>query len=99
MRCRHVFRAHPAEVQSQAMTPAFSHEACSFFLITGAWVVHHCARRTTTDLPWAFREHEGPPRPPGPLTGWNIGDIRRTMNIAALPTGDEKQWYQWLWAN
>lgn len=33
------------------------------------------------------------------LTGWNIGDIRRTMNIAALPTGDEKKWYQRLWAN
>jgi len=33
------------------------------------------------------------------LTGWNIGDIRQTMNIAALPTGDGKKWYQHLWVN
>jgi hypothetical protein len=33
------------------------------------------------------------------LTGWNIGDIRKTMNIAALPVGDEKKWYQRLWNN
>ena len=33
------------------------------------------------------------------LTGWNIGEIRKTMNIASLPTSDEKKWYQRLWAN
>ena len=33
------------------------------------------------------------------LTGWNIGEIRKAMNIAALPTGEEKKWYQRLWAN
>lgn len=33
------------------------------------------------------------------LTGWNIGDIRKAMNIAALPTSDDKKWYQRLWAN
>lgn len=33
------------------------------------------------------------------LTGWNIGEIRKTMNIAALPAGDEKKWYQRLWNN
>jgi hypothetical protein len=33
------------------------------------------------------------------LTGWNIGEIRKTMNIAALPVGDEKKWYQRLWNN
>ncbi len=33
------------------------------------------------------------------LTGWNIGEIRKAMNIAALPTSDEKQWYQRLWNN
>ena len=33
------------------------------------------------------------------LTGWNIHDIRDTMNIASLPPGDEKKWYQRLWAN
>lgn len=33
------------------------------------------------------------------LTGWNIGDIRKAMNIAALPTSDEKKWYQRLWNN
>ncbi len=33
------------------------------------------------------------------LTGWNIGEIRRTMNIAALPTSAGKKWYQQLWAN
>lgn len=33
------------------------------------------------------------------LTGWNIGDIRKAMNIASLPTGEEKKWYRRLWAN
>ncbi len=33
------------------------------------------------------------------LTGWNIGEIRRSMNIAAVPVGDEKKWYQRLWKN
>lgn len=33
------------------------------------------------------------------LTGWNIGEIRKQMNIAALPTNTERKWYQQLWAN
>lgn len=33
------------------------------------------------------------------LTGWNIGEIRKAMNIASLPTSDEKKWYQRLWNN
>lgn len=33
------------------------------------------------------------------LTGWNIGEIRKAMNITALPTSDNKKWYQRLWAN
>jgi hypothetical protein len=33
------------------------------------------------------------------LTGWNIGEIRKSMHIAALPIGEEKKWYQRLWAN
>jgi len=33
------------------------------------------------------------------LTGWNIGDIRRTMNIETALAPIEKQWYQRLWAN
>lgn len=31
------------------------------------------------------------------LTGWNIEDIRKAMNIAALPLPEEKKWYQRLW--
>jgi hypothetical protein len=33
------------------------------------------------------------------LTGWNIGEIRKSMDIAALPTSDNKKWYQQLWVN
>lgn len=33
------------------------------------------------------------------LTGWNIGDIRRTMNIETASAPIEKQWYQRLWVN
>lgn len=33
------------------------------------------------------------------LTGWNIGDIRKMMNIASVPAGEEKKWYQRLWTN
>jgi len=31
------------------------------------------------------------------LTGWNIGEIRKTMNIASLPMNEEKKWYHYLW--
>lgn len=33
------------------------------------------------------------------LTGWNIGDIRRTMNIETASVPIEKPWYQRLWSN
>ncbi len=33
------------------------------------------------------------------LTGWNISNIRKTMNIASLPAGEEKKWYQRLWTH
>jgi hypothetical protein len=33
------------------------------------------------------------------LTGWNIGDIRKQMNIVSLPVNEEKKWYQRLWTN
>ena len=33
------------------------------------------------------------------LTGWNIGDIRRTMHIETASAPIEKQWYRRLWAN
>jgi hypothetical protein len=33
------------------------------------------------------------------LTGWNIGDIRRTMNIETALPPIEKKWYQRLWNN
>jgi hypothetical protein len=33
------------------------------------------------------------------LTGWNIGEIRKSMNIASLPFVEEKKWYQRLWNN
>ncbi len=31
------------------------------------------------------------------LTGWNIGDIRKAMNLSALPTSNGRKWYQKLW--
>lgn len=31
------------------------------------------------------------------LTGWNLEDIRRTMNIDALPVATPQKWYQRLW--
>jgi hypothetical protein len=31
------------------------------------------------------------------LTGWNIHDIRRAMNLAARPLNDPKKWYERLW--
>ncbi len=33
------------------------------------------------------------------LTGWNIDDIRRTMNIETASASIEKRWYQRLWSN
>ncbi len=33
------------------------------------------------------------------LTGWNIGEIRKAMNIAAVSLPEEKKWYQRLWAD
>jgi hypothetical protein len=31
------------------------------------------------------------------LTGWNINDIRKEMNLAARPVNDPKKWYERLW--
>lgn len=33
------------------------------------------------------------------LTGWPIGDIRKSMSIPPLPVSDETTWYQRLWGN
>ncbi|HMS82409.1 MAG TPA: DUF2330 domain-containing protein [Nitrospira sp.] len=33
------------------------------------------------------------------LTGWNIGQIRKAMNLASIPIEEEKKWYQRLWVN
>ena len=33
------------------------------------------------------------------LTGWNIGEIRKAMNLASFPAGEDKKWYQRLWTN
>ena len=33
------------------------------------------------------------------LTGWNIGAIRKAMNLATSPEGTVRKWYQQLWAN
>ena len=33
------------------------------------------------------------------LTGWNIGEIRKAMNLVAWSGGDDRKWYQRLWAN
>ena len=33
------------------------------------------------------------------LTGWNIGAIRKAMNLASSPEGNVRKWYQQLWAN
>jgi hypothetical protein len=33
------------------------------------------------------------------LTGWNIGEIRKTMNIETASAPIDKKWYQRLWVN
>lgn len=33
------------------------------------------------------------------LTRWNIGVIRKAMNLASSPEGKVRKWYQQLWAN
>ena len=33
------------------------------------------------------------------LTGWNIAEIRKTMNLAAFPKDEDRTWYQRLWTN
>jgi hypothetical protein len=33
------------------------------------------------------------------LTGWQIGEIRRAMNLVSTPLIEEKKWYQRLWSN
>lgn len=33
------------------------------------------------------------------LTGWNIGEVRKAMNLTSWPSGEEKKWYQRLWTN
>ena len=53
----------------------------------------HCLLAT------AAQPYEGEVQTLAMLTGWNIGDIRRTMKIETASALIEKQWYQRLWAN
>ena len=52
-------------------------------------------------LPTAYRQqlrerYEKEAQTLATLTGWNIGDIRRTMHIETASALIEKQWYQRL---
>jgi len=33
------------------------------------------------------------------LTGWNIGEIRKAMNLGVRPVNDQKKWYERLWSD
>jgi hypothetical protein len=33
------------------------------------------------------------------LTGWNISEIRKAMNLAARPVNDQRKWYERLWSD
>ena len=33
------------------------------------------------------------------LTGWNIGETRKAMNLGVRPVNDQKKWYERLWSD
>ena len=52
----------------------------------------------------AYREqldgrHEQQAQTLATLTGWNITEIRKAMNLAARPVQDQRTWYERLWIN
>jgi hypothetical protein len=55
--------------------------------------------QTAEPVPWLRERYEREAQTLVTLTGWNIGEIRKSMNIASLPISEEKKWYQQLWAN
>lgn len=65
-----------------------------FCFLTGAFELAATAYRQQ------LRErYENEAQTLAPLTGGNIGEIRKQMNIATLPVDNEKKWYQRLWNN
>ena len=54
---------------------------------------------STAHRPQLRDRYEREAQPLASPTVWNIADIRKSMNIASWPTGDEKKWYQRLWGN
>lgn len=69
------------------------------YILRHAWTGADSCAAATTYRQQLRERHEREAQTLASLTGWDIEDIRQTMHIASRPVGDEKKWYQRLWAN
>ncbi|MEP7151342.1 MAG: DUF2330 domain-containing protein [Nitrospira sp.] len=69
------------------------------YILRHPWTGSEECAAATTYRQQLRERHEREAQTLASLTGWNIGDIRKTMHIASGPIGEEKTWYQRLWVN
>ena len=67
------------------------------YILRHPWIGTDECPAATTYRQQLHERHERDAQTLATLTGWNIGDIRKSMNIAALPAVDTKKWYERLW--
>lgn len=69
------------------------------YILRHPWTGSEECAAATTYRQQLRERHEREAQTLASLTGWNIGDIRKTMHLASEPIGEEKTWYQRLWVN
>lgn len=69
------------------------------YILRHPWTGSEECAAATTYRQQLRERHEREAQTLASLTGWNIGDIRKTMHLASGPIGKEKTWYQRLWVN
>lgn len=67
------------------------------YILRHPWTGQDECPAATTYRQQLRERHEREAHTLATLTGWNIADIRKAMNLAALPAGDGKKWYERLW--
>ena len=62
------------------------------------WTGHEDCTAAVAYREQLYGRHERQAETLATLTGWNINDIRKAMNLTARPIQDSKKWYERLWS-
>ena len=68
------------------------------YIVRHPWTGHEDCTAAVAYREQLYGRHERQAETLATLTGWNINDIRKAMNITARPIQDSKKWYERLWS-